>query len=286
MNEGKPYRTGAAFRTALEDRLKRIAREESVDLQRLRRQVAFDRFLARLFRVVPSDWILKGGYEMEIWFQTARATRDLDFTLKTMPAGTADAILASLQDIGAQDIGDFFTFSVEAAAMELAGAPYGGARYPVDATMAGRIFVKFHVDVGVGDVVVDPVETVQTRDWLSFAGLPAPAIRVIQREQQFAEKLHAYTLPRQGAPNSRVRDILDLILLVRSGTLDSTRIRAALHRTFARRNTHRLPAQLDEPPLDWGLPFATMAEECSIKVSLGDAFTEVESFYRQVNLAE
>jgi hypothetical protein len=47
---------------------------------------------------------------MEIWFQTARATRDLDFTLKAMPTGTADAILASLQDIGAQDICDLFTF--------------------------------------------------------------------------------------------------------------------------------------------------------------------------------
>lgn len=47
MNEGKQYRTGSAFRSALEDRLKWIAREESVDIQRLRRQVAFDRFLAR-----------------------------------------------------------------------------------------------------------------------------------------------------------------------------------------------------------------------------------------------
>ena len=286
MNEGKQYRTGAAFRTALEDRLKWIAREESVDLQRLRRQVAFDRFLARLFRLTPADWILKGGYAMELWFQSARATRDLDFTLKAMPTGPADAILASLQDIGALDVGDFFTFRVETAAMELDGAPYGGARYPVEAVMAGRTFVKFHIDVGVGDVVVDPVETVQTRDWLGFAGLTAPVVCMIQREQQFAEKLHAYTLPRQGAPNSRVRDILDLLLLVRSGTLDASRIRQALHRTFARRDTHRLPAQLDHPPKDWSTPFAKMAEECSVQASLGDTFDEVERFYRELNFAE
>ena len=39
----KRYTTAAAFRRALEDRLQDIAGKEGVDLQRLRRQVAFDR---------------------------------------------------------------------------------------------------------------------------------------------------------------------------------------------------------------------------------------------------
>jgi hypothetical protein len=60
----RTYATGLALRTALEERLKRVAREEGVDLQRLRRQVAFDRFLARLFPVASAEWILKGGYAM------------------------------------------------------------------------------------------------------------------------------------------------------------------------------------------------------------------------------
>lgn len=52
MTPERKYATGLALRTALEERLKRLAREEGVDLQRLRRQVAFDRFLARLFPVL------------------------------------------------------------------------------------------------------------------------------------------------------------------------------------------------------------------------------------------
>jgi hypothetical protein len=48
--ETKKYATAAAFRRALEDRLQDIAGKEGVDLQRLRRQVAFDRLLARLFQ--------------------------------------------------------------------------------------------------------------------------------------------------------------------------------------------------------------------------------------------
>jgi hypothetical protein len=45
-DEAKTYKTAGAFRAALEMRLQNRARAEGTDLQRLRRQVAFDRFLA------------------------------------------------------------------------------------------------------------------------------------------------------------------------------------------------------------------------------------------------
>ena len=56
---GRKCATGVALRTVLEERLRRIAREEAVDLQRLRRQMAFDRFLARLFSRPGSPWVRK-----------------------------------------------------------------------------------------------------------------------------------------------------------------------------------------------------------------------------------
>ena len=39
-----------------------------------------------------------------------------------------------------------------------------GARFPVDARLDGRTFVKFHVDLGVGDEVLEPLESVQGED--------------------------------------------------------------------------------------------------------------------------
>jgi len=48
LKQNRVYKTGTAFRTALEDRLAKIAMSEEVDLQRIRRQVAFDRLLADL----------------------------------------------------------------------------------------------------------------------------------------------------------------------------------------------------------------------------------------------
>ena len=52
------------------------------------------------------------------------------------------------------------------------------------------------------------------RDWFGFAGLTRARVLAVSPEEQFAEKLHAYTLPREGRPNSRVKDLVDLILLI------------------------------------------------------------------------
>jgi hypothetical protein len=32
------------------------------------------------------------------------------------------------------------------------------------------------LDVGIGDVILDPLEQAQTRDWLGFAGLSPPTV--------------------------------------------------------------------------------------------------------------
>ncbi len=78
----KKYASARAFRTALETRLKKIANTERIDLQRIRRQVAFDRLLARIFHGGMFNWVLKGGYAMELRMQKARTTKDIDLTLE------------------------------------------------------------------------------------------------------------------------------------------------------------------------------------------------------------
>jgi len=65
--EAQTYKDAGAFRTALETPFADRARAEGTDLQRLRRQVAFDRFLARMVSkepTAPYPWVLKGGYAM------------------------------------------------------------------------------------------------------------------------------------------------------------------------------------------------------------------------------
>ena len=74
MNKPKTYESATAFRTALEDRLQRISTEKGEDLQRLRKQVSFDRILTRLFSQDDVPWVLKGGYAMELRIQSAAQT--------------------------------------------------------------------------------------------------------------------------------------------------------------------------------------------------------------------
>jgi hypothetical protein len=282
VTENGKYATGASLRAALEERLKQIAKTENIELQRLRRQVAFDRFLARLFQTADTQWVLKGGYAMELRFQIARATKDLDFTLRAVSTQGGDAVLGYLQETGRRDLNDFFSFRVGAPMMDLDGAPYGGSRYPVDATMAQRTFAKFHIDVGIGDVVLNPLERIRTRDWFEFAEILPTSVPMIPREQQFAEKLHAYTLPRTGTANSRVRDLVDMVLLIQSGTLDVSQTAEALRRTFDRRGTHPIPAALEPPPPDWNTPFERLADECQINHSASKSFLALSKFYDNI----
>jgi hypothetical protein len=37
--------------------------------------------------------------------------------------------------------------------------------------MDERIFARFHLDVGIGDAVMRPLEVLECRDWLGFAGM-------------------------------------------------------------------------------------------------------------------
>ena len=80
--ERKKYTSPAAMRIALEERINRTARESNQDIARLRRQVAFDRLLARIFSGPHSNrMVLKGGYAIELRLHKARTTKDIDLCI-------------------------------------------------------------------------------------------------------------------------------------------------------------------------------------------------------------
>lgn len=281
--EPRKYASATAFRCALEDRLKQLAKTEKLELQNLIRATAFDRLLARLFTRADAPWVLKGGYALELRIKEARATRDIDLALREAlgkERGTPlnDAIFAALGTAAATELEDFFAFTVAPAMMDLDGAPDGGARFPIEARLDGRSFVKFHLDVGAGDVVLGPLETTEGHDWLKFAGIPAAKYPTISREQHFAEKVHAYTIPR-GTPNTRFRDLVDMVLLIQMG-LNRKKMAAAIAATFERRNTHPVPIKLEPPPDAWTGPFIELAEECGLPTDIGAAFTAVDAYYK------
>ncbi len=117
MPAPRSYTTAAAFRRALEERLKRASLTDQIDLNRLRRQVSFDRLLARLFREESAPWALKGGYALELRFKAARSTVDIDLTLQRVIATSAggdmnQVVREMLQAVAAVSLGDWFEYVI------------------------------------------------------------------------------------------------------------------------------------------------------------------------------
>ena len=290
MAQIRKYATAKAFRTALEERLMQIAKKENTDIQRLRKQVAFDRLLARLFQGNTS-WVLKGGYAMELRVKSARATKDIDLAMRDekltskKPEERNLILLGLLQEHASQSLDDHFEFTIGMPTLELDAAPEGGARFPVEAKMDGRSFTKFQLDIGIGDVWIEPLDELNTRDWLKFAGVEASAFPAISKEQQFAEKLHAYSLPRvEGITNSRVKDLVDMVLLITEYSLDMKRLIDAVKATFDQRDTHPIPKQLSAPPANWTKPYAALATECGLKSEIGPAYEQIGAFFSKLDL--
>lgn len=293
MKEAQTYATARAFRQALEARLQERAKRGGLVLERLRKQVAFDRFLARMFppQSNSAGWVLKGGYALELRFLHARATKDIDMTLRSgiITAATVQdqriALREHIRRFAVHALPDFFEFLIGTATLDLDGAPEGGFRFPVEATMDGRRFARFHVDIGVGDAIEPPLEILEGGDWLEFAGILQPRFVAVSREQQWAEKFHAYTRPRENRVNTRSKDLVDLVLLINLGELSSVRLRHCVATTFDRRATHPILVSVPPPPPEWRPVFARLAREAGIDPDLTRAFHVLSEFWTSTTAA-
>lgn len=163
------------------------------------------------------------------------------------------------------------------ATLDLGNAPYGGFRFPVDAQMGGRRFISFSVDIAAGDAWFEPHETLPTHDWLRFAGIPSVAIPVISNEQQFAEKLHAYTRLRD-YQNSRVKDLVDMVLIVTRQRMSASRIDEIARATFSKRENSTYPPVFGDPPESWRPVYAGLARECGVEENIERAVRIVREY--------
>lgn len=103
------YDNGSAFRRALKDRLRAGSLQTGMPLTRLRKMVAFDRYLARLVKNQPGQWVLKGGLALQLRLGAgSRTTKDIDVLLMD---GGQDISMA-LRRAGAVELVDWFSFEV------------------------------------------------------------------------------------------------------------------------------------------------------------------------------
>ena len=263
------YSTAAAFRDALEHRLNTWATERQIAVNVLRKQVAIDRFLARLAVAAPGRWVVKGAYAIDLRLGSrGRATRDVDLER----CDDAVAALLDMRDASALDAGDYFRFGIERSRRPVPRDPNGGSRFLVAAELAGRRFDNFTVDVAFGERLADLPDLIEGSDLLAFAGIPRTRVPAIPLELQVAEKVHAYTrIYGAGRRNTRVKDLVDLAQIARMSEMDGAKLCAALRRTFTTRRTHEAPVELPTPPAEWAIPYRVLAETLGLPPELAAA---------------
>ena len=275
------YGTPEAFRNALEARLNEEARSSGRPLAYLRKRVAFERFLARIFPRDPtgSPFVLKGAFALGLRIREKRTTQDLDLAL------TQEGVdpMETLRRLAEHDAGDFFRFRVSARSEDRPQEP-SARRFTVEAHLGGRIFERFKLDVVLEPLAPESVETRELPTAIKFAGIQGTTVQGVRPSRHYADKLHAYTRPRRH--RSRVKDFIDLALLTLELEKDPDApalVRKEVSRVYALHRTHEPWSELPQPPSEWRSSFKSQAKEVGLDPpDMKHWFDEVNAFYQKL----
>ena len=280
------YETPAPFRQALEERLRQREQETKEPLVRMRKRLVFERCMVRLQKKSDSPWVVKGGFALELRMgMRARMTKDLDLFVDMGYFGgkklsSAEVARKLREDMdGAGKDGFVFVVSEGEEQRQIPGVQ--AYRFNVEARLAGRRFETIRIDVGIGDPLVLPLEELKGSDLLSFAEIPSPRIRATSLAQHLAEKVHALTRPFDDRINTRVKDLVDIMLLMDLGLPDPPVVQGAVIAIFASRGSHAIPQRMENPPVAWVATYTAVAENLHLReTTLDIATTRLNDYWK------
>lgn len=220
----------------------------------------------------PDVWLLKGGVALDYRLGEARSTGDLDLSSNISIAAFTEKLVQAV----ATDLGDHFEVRVSSAPFRPVDE-VETYRFQLDVRLNNKIFVKISIDIGFADPWIGEAESL-TSETLVFAGAQPVVVRAIPIEQHIAEKIHAYTKSYNGHPSSRVKDLVDLVLLLGYRPLRASTLLFAIDTVFRNRNSHERPQNLPPPPPGWDKTYEKLSETLPITHDVTEAFRQVASF--------
>lgn len=230
-------------------RLLNVAKATGTDFNLVLVRFALERLLFRLSTSAHSDrFVLKGALLFTLWYDLPhRATRDADLLgFGPSDTGSMASVFRDIASVAADDGIVFDPASVRVGVFRK-DAGYGGVRVTLNGKLANARCVA-QVDVGFGDAVTPgPTDAVYP---VLLDDLPAPRLRTYPVYTVVAEKLHAIVV--LGMVNSRLKDYLDLVVIMEREALDEPTLALAIAATFQRRGT-ALP---NAPPVGLSDEFA------------------------------
>jgi len=213
-------------------RLLNIAKSEGSNFNQLLVRYALERFLYRLSQSPHADrFLLKGALLFTLWYDMPhRPTRDAD--LLGFGPSDLESIGQTFRDIAAIAVDDGIIFDPATVSAEdiRKDAGYAGARVVITGELA-KARCKTQIDIGFGDAVTPG--PVQSEYPVLLKDFPAPRLRTYPVYTVISEKLHAIAL--LGMTNSRVKDYLDLWVMLDRESLNMNTLAQAISATFTRR---------------------------------------------------
>jgi hypothetical protein len=256
-----PYRSPAALRAALTDRLKRLADSSPFTVTELHRQFAYDRLLVRVFSTPDAErWVLKGAAALLARLDIARHSKDVD--LSWQDTVDLDEAEQAFRAAARRDVGDFFVFDIGVAA-PLVGDK--GRRFPVVAGLGGRPFAAFSVDLVAEQSMTATPDVAPPLVAVEIPGLLRVDYRVYPLVDHVADKVSACleTHVRGGRAvmvSSRYKDLVDLVLIARTQRPVAAQLRRALLSETGRRGVG-LPMEFVVPGPLWPTGYEAKAAE-------------------------
>ena len=271
------YDTPNALRIALEQRLLSGSTATGVSLDRLRRRVVFERIISRLQRAEPERWVLKGGMALEIRLRdNARLTKDIDLGLRDEVLDPDELRDRLVEALGADPDGDRFVLTVgPMKEMMEDGSGLATWRVKVTAKLADREFGRIQVDVSPRVGELSRTELVQLPNSLEFAEVTTPQVEIIDVHRHAAEKYHGMSKDFGDRENSRVRDLVDLVILREHELLEPPDLASELRDVWEERNGSDPPPQLPDLPGSWRLRYERQAAELDLDTASFPAAVEI-----------
>lgn len=128
------------------------------------------------------------------------------------------------------------------------------------------------MDVGFGESETQP-DMIEALDLLAFADISPIRVPTLPLCQHAAEKVHAYTRSYglEGRRSTRIRDLVDLVLMVDCCVFLAGDLQAALEATFLSRAGQALPTSFSKPPAAWRPQYRKLADPVGIAADLNVA---------------
>lgn len=269
------YATGSALLAAVKAKAGDHARWHGLTTQQAIRQFVFDRLLARLFSGTDAPWVLKGGNALLTRMpNAARASLDLDLASRGAQQ-PLEALLQGLEDAAGLDLGDHFRFVVVGRREHQGDTQPNVAGYQLtlDAYCGIRKIDTIKIDLVTGALITGTPRP-HARSSLSIDGLDPVIVTLYPIVDHVADKVCAIA-ERHGArsrPSSRVRDLVDLVVIATTAAIDADGLWHAIELEWRHR---ALPDRPNfQPPTEWRRnypPLARTTPACSRHATFEEA---------------